>query len=94
MSSSSSRASTRAFELRSKDRRFPSALVDARMMEWRLGLPVGTGFEIQGGTLQCLTPRRADADVTWALETMATFKSRIPPVGESLFGELPLPPSS
>jgi hypothetical protein len=84
----------RAFEVRSEDRRFASALVDARMMEWLLGLPIGTGFEIQGGTLLCLTPRRADADVTWALETMVTFKSRIPPVVESLFGELPLPPSS
>ena len=84
----------RPFEVRSKDRRFASALVDSRMMEWLLGLPIGTGFEIQGGTLLRLTPRRADADVTWALETMVTFKSRIPPVVESLFGELPLPPSS
>jgi hypothetical protein len=76
----------RAFEVRSGDPRFAHALIDARMMSWLLELPPDTGFEILDGTLMCRTPRRRDRDVTWALETMATFLDRIPPVIDSLFG--------
>lgn len=74
------------FTVRSANRRFASALIDVRMMEWLLGLPPDSGFEIQDGTLLCQTPRRADADVTWSLETMATFMAHVPPVIASLFG--------
>lgn len=76
----------RAFEVRSSDPRFAHALVDARMMSWLQELPPDTGFEILDGVLMCRTPRRLDRDVTWALETMATFLDRVPPVIESLFG--------
>jgi hypothetical protein len=76
----------RAFEVRSGDPRFAHALVDARMMSWLQELPPDTGFEILDGTLLCRTRRRPDRDVTWALETMATFLDRVPPVIESLFG--------
>ena len=65
---------------------FPAALIDARMMSWLLELPQDTGFEILDGTLMCRTPRQLDGDVAWALETMATFLDRVPPVIESLFG--------
>jgi hypothetical protein len=50
-------------------------------------LPPDTGFEILDGVLMCRTPRRLDRDMTWALETMATFLTRVPPVVESLFGQ-------
>jgi hypothetical protein len=76
----------RAFQVRSDDPRFAHALVDARMIGWLQALPRGTGFEISNGTLLCRTPRRPDRDVAWALETMATFLERVPPVIESLFG--------
>lgn len=76
----------RAFEVRSADARFAHALVDARMMAWLLELPSDTGFEILDGSLMCRTPRRLDRDVTWALETMATFLDRVPPVVDPLFG--------
>jgi hypothetical protein len=76
----------RSFEVRSDDPRFAHALIDARMMTWLQELPSGTGFEIADGTLLCRTPRRAEGDATWALETMATFLERVPPVIESLFG--------
>ena len=76
----------RAFEVRSSDPRFAHALVDARMMTWLMDLPPETGFEILDGVLMCRTPRRLDRDVSWALETMATFLARVPPVVESLFG--------
>jgi hypothetical protein len=76
----------RAFEVRSDDPRFAHALIDATMMRWLEALPPDTGFEIADGTLLCRTPRRSDGDVSWALETMATFLDRIPPVVDSLFG--------
>ena len=76
----------RAFEVRSDDPRFAHALVDARMMSWLLELPSDTGFEILDGVLLSRTPRRPDRDLTWALETMVSFRDRVPPVIESLFG--------
>jgi hypothetical protein len=76
----------RAFEVRSGDPRFAHALVDARMMTWLQELPPDTGFEILDGVLMCRTSRRLDRDVSWALETMATFLERVPPVIDSLFG--------
>ncbi|MGH2640840.1 MAG: hypothetical protein ACRDGO_03980 [Actinomycetota bacterium] len=76
----------RAFEVRCDDPRFAHALIDGRMMTWLEALPPDTGFEISDGTLVCRTPRRPDADVEWALETMRTFLDRIPPVFSSFFG--------
>lgn len=76
----------RAFEVRSTDRRFAHALIDARMIGWLEGLQPDTGFELLGGTLLCRTPRPPDRDLTWALETMAEFLGRVPPVIRSLFG--------
>ena len=76
----------RAFDVRCVDRRFAHALVDARMIEWLLGLPVGTGFEIAGGTLLARTPRGTWDDVATSLGTMAAFLDRIPPVVASVFG--------
>jgi hypothetical protein len=76
----------RAFEVRCDDPRFAHALIDVRMMSWLEALPPDTGFEISAGMLLTRTPRRPDRDVTWALETMATFLDRVPPVIASLFG--------
>jgi hypothetical protein len=55
-------------------------------MTWLQELPPDTGFEILDGVLMCRTSRRLDRDVSWALETMATFLERVPPVIDSLFG--------
>ncbi len=76
----------RAFEVRTQDRRFASALLDGRMMRWLLSLPGGSGFEIETGQLLLHTPRRLDRDIEGALETMASFLDRIPPVIRSLYG--------
>lgn len=79
----------RSFEVRTTDRRFAVALLDARMMGWLLGLPAGSGFEIAAGTLLFHTPRRLDRDLEGALETMAMFLDRIPSVIRSLYPPLP-----
>jgi hypothetical protein len=56
------------------------------MIAWLQELPPETGFELLDGTLLCRTPRRLDLDVSWALETMATFLDRVPAVIGWLFG--------
>ena len=76
----------RSFEVRSPDPRFAHALLDARMIAWVEDLPPDTGFELLGGTLLCRTPRSPVGDLTRALETMAAFLERIPPVVRSLYG--------
>jgi hypothetical protein len=76
----------RAFEVRSMDPRFASALIDASTIEWLLALPSGTGFEIHGSTLLAMSPRPPFDDLTFALEAMRAFLERIPPVVASLYG--------
>jgi hypothetical protein len=78
-------AFNRAFAVRTDDRRFASALLDARMMQWLLDLPRGSGFEIAADSLLFHTPRRVDRDLEHILETLATFRDRIPPVVRSLY---------
>jgi hypothetical protein len=41
----------RAFDVRASDRRFASAMLDARMMQWLLAQAPGVGFEVLGGRL-------------------------------------------
>lgn len=76
----------RSFEVRSPDPRFAHALLDARMIAWLEDLTPDTGFELRDGTLLCRTPRSPAGDLGWALETMAAFLERIPPVVRSLYG--------
>lgn len=75
----------RAFDVRSGDRRFVSALLDASMIEWLLERPEGSGFEIRGSTALALVPRPASDVVRAALETLEAFLERIPPVVASLY---------
>ena len=76
----------RAFDVRCVDGRFAHALIDARMIDWLLGLPEGTGFELSDGTLLARFPRPTWDDLTASLETMGAFLDRIPPVVASIFG--------
>jgi hypothetical protein len=79
-------AFNRAFDVRTDDPRFANALLDQRMLEWLLGLPDGSGFEIVDGTVLVHVPRRVDRDVEGALSTLAALRDRIPAVVGSLFG--------
>jgi hypothetical protein len=75
----------RAFDVRSTDPRFASAVLDPSMIEWLLDLPEGTGFEIRGATALAVVPRPRFDDVRGALETLQAFLERIPPVVASLY---------
>jgi len=72
----------RRFEIRSADRRFASAFVDARMMAWLLEQLPGVGFEILGGWLMVFRPRATTSvdDLDRALELHEEFLERIPRV--------------
>lgn len=72
----------RAFDLRASDRRFASAMLDARMMEWLLAQAPGVGFEILGGRLMVFEPRMRTSldDVARALARYDAFLSHVPRV--------------
>jgi hypothetical protein len=72
----------RRFEIRSADRRFASAFVDARLMAWLLEQVPGMGFEILGGWIMMFRPRATTSldDVGRALDLHGGFLERIPRV--------------
>jgi len=72
----------RRFEIRSTDRRFASAFVDARMMAWLLEQLPGMGFEILDGWLMVFRPRVKTSvdDLGRAVDLHAAFLERIPRV--------------
>jgi hypothetical protein len=78
-------AFNRAFEVRTEDRRFASAVVDARMMDWLLGASGRPGFEILDGSLLCHVDRGVDRDIRRSLETLEAFLERIPSAVPSLY---------
>lgn len=79
-------AFNRSFAIRTDDRRFASALLDQRMIEWLLSLPTHTGFEIRDGRLLCFVARREIGSVEHALVTAEDLLERTPPAVRSLFG--------
>ena len=72
----------RAFEVRASDRRFASAMLDARMMQWLLAQAPGVGFEILGGRLMVFEPRMRSSvdDVARLLERYDAFLDHVPRV--------------
>lgn len=81
----------RTFQVRCADRRFANAFIDARMMEWLLGLSGGWGFEVSApwvlGYREQPTPREVEA----VLGTLESFVGRIPSVVHSLYPPHPSP---
>jgi hypothetical protein len=77
----------RAFEVRTSDRRFASALLDARMIGWLLLQPPGVGFEVVAGRLMVFEPREAPSvdDLDRALRRFDGLLAQVPAVLSSLF---------
>lgn len=76
----------RRFALRTDDRRFASAVLDARMLGWIMSLPTHTGFEIRDGRLLCFVARNDLGDVEHALVTAETFLAKVPSAARSVYG--------
>lgn len=72
----------RRFEVRSSDRAFTTAFLDARMMAWLLDQLPGVGLEIAGGWLMVFRPRATTSvdDVSRTLSLFDAFMERIPRV--------------
>lgn len=80
-----------AFEVTSDDRRFASAVVDARMMAWLLSLVPPPGFEIQGRWILAYRDRVQPWEIESVLSLAAGFVERIPRAVRSIYPET-LPP--
>jgi hypothetical protein len=75
----------RAFDVRSDDPRFASALVDAQMMAWLLQLGNGWGFEIRGRWILGYRDQVLPWEVGEVLSTIEAFVERIPRAARSLY---------
>lgn len=75
----------RAFEVRCSDRRFASALVDARMMGWVLDLRPRPGFEIEGPWLLAYRPQVWPWEIESVLGLLDAFLARIPRAVRSMY---------
>lgn len=84
-----SEAFNRAFDVRAGDRRFATAVLDARMMAWLLAQPPGAGVEVSGGRLMVFGPRPTTSidDVDRALRRYEAFLAQLPAVVASLYPE-------
>jgi hypothetical protein len=83
-----SEAFNRTFQVRAADRRFASAFVDARLMEWLLGQEPGVGFEVLDGRVLVFRQRATISvdDVSATLALFDAFTDRIPRVVGSAGG--------
>lgn len=86
-----SEAFGRAFDVRSEDRRFASALIDARMIEWLLELAPRAGFEIRGPWILAYRAQVQPSELEEVLSVLDGFIDRIPRAARSLYPEA-LPP--
>jgi hypothetical protein len=77
----------RRFDVRCDDRRFASAVVDQRMMEWLLALGHGWGFEIGGRWILGVRDQVQPWELEGVLETLDEMVRRIPRAARSLYPE-------
>jgi hypothetical protein len=75
----------RTFQVRCADRRFANALIDARMMEWLLGLPDGWGFEVSAPWILGYREQPRPGEIESVLGTLASFVGKTPLVIRSLY---------
>jgi hypothetical protein len=81
----------RTFQVRCADRRFANALIDARMMDWLLGLPDGWGFEVSAPWILGYREQPKPRELESVLGTLESFVGRIPTVLHSLYPTGPSP---
>ncbi len=75
----------RAFEVKSKDRRFAVAFIDQRMMRFLLGTDPAFGFEACGRWLLCYSKRRRPSELIPLLGTLQRFRDHVPRVVFDLY---------
>jgi hypothetical protein len=75
-----------AFNVKCADRRFANDLLDARMMQWLLGVDGAFEFEVSGRWILCYSRKRPPADLIPLLGTLERFRAQIPRVVYDLYG--------
>jgi len=76
----------RKFQIKSKDRKFATDVVDARMIQWLLSTQNGWSYELSGPYLLCHHKRLRPMELTPLLGTMKEFRDHIPRVVYGLYG--------
>jgi hypothetical protein len=78
----------RRFQVSASERKFAYELVDARLMQWLLGLELPVAFEVVGGSVLASVKRRLPPEgFAPVIEVARTFRERIPRVAWSLYGQ-------
>ena len=80
-----SEAFDRRYRVRTTDRRFANAFIDARMMAWMIDLPDPWSFEVAGGWALCGSDRLAPERLGDLLANLDAFRAHIPRVIASLY---------
>jgi LPXTG-motif cell wall-anchored protein len=75
----------RAFNVKSKDRKFASDIVDARMMQWLRQTDGGVHFEACGTWLLAFGKKRRPDDLIPLLGTLQQFRDHVPRVVYELY---------
>lgn len=75
-----------AFNVKGEDRRFVNDLLDARMMQWLLGVDGVFEFEVSGRWVLCYSKRRSPTDLIPLLGTLKQFLDHVPRVVYDLYG--------
>jgi len=75
------------FQVKCQDKKFATDMLDARMMQWLLGLDGGRSFELNGPYVMCYSKRLRPLEVTPLLGTLKGFQGHIPRVVWDLYGE-------
>jgi len=79
-------AFNRAFNVRGNDRKFANDLVDARMMQWLLGVDGAFRFEVSGTWVLCYSSRLRPMDLVPLIGSAQQFLDHVPRVVFELYG--------
>ena len=76
----------RAFQVKSPDREFATAVIDQRMMAWLIQSSGRCGFELEGSSILCFSRKLKPPDLTPLLGTLKGFCDHVPRAAYSLYG--------
>jgi hypothetical protein len=77
----------RAFNVKSRDKKFANDVIDARMMQWLLQSGEGYAFEMNGPYVLVYCKRIRPAELTPLLGSLKMYVDHIPKVAYSLYGD-------
>ncbi len=76
----------RKFNVKCADRKFANDLIDARMMQWLVGVDGAFRFEVSGTCAMCYSKRRGAMELVPLLGTAKQFVEHVPRVVFELYG--------